>query len=147
MGDTGSLVLGFVVAVLCVRLIQVNPQESQLIKHSPVFVLSVVLIPVFDTVRVFLIRLWRGTSPFTPDKNHIHHLLTNNGWSHSFTSKMICAAHALVLVLGYFLKDIPLLAGLGILIAFMLLVVYIFQRLRIPEPVKSLTMDSQSIQG
>ena len=147
MGDTGSLVLGFVVAVLCVRLIQVNPQESQLIRHSPVFVLSVVLIPVFDTVRVFLIRLWQGTSPFTPDKNHIHHLLTNNGWSHSFTSKMICAAHALVLVLGYFLKDLSLLAGLGILIAFMLLVIYIFQRLRVPDPVKSVTMDSQSIQG
>ena len=146
MGDTGSLVLGFVVAVLCVRLIQINPQQSRLISHSPVFVLSVVLIPVFDTVRVFLVRIWRGTSPFTPDKNHIHHLLTNNGWSHSFTSKMICAAHALVLILGYFLKDLSLLAGLAILIVFMFLVVYVFRRLRLPEP-PALTMDSSSVQS
>jgi UDP-GlcNAc:undecaprenyl-phosphate/decaprenyl-phosphate GlcNAc-1-phosphate transferase len=145
MGDTGSLVLGFVISVLCVRLIQLNPQDSQLLKHSPVFVLSVVLIPVFDTVRVFLIRIWQGTSPFSPDKNHIHHLLTNNGWSHSFTSKMICAAHAFMLVLGYFLKDVTLFAGFGILVGCMLMIIYIFQRLRPPHDSKQVSLDSPSL--
>ncbi|MGZ8545698.1 MAG: glycosyltransferase family 4 protein, partial [Flavisolibacter sp.] len=116
MGDTGSLVLGFVISVLCIRLIQLNTSTTQaVIPHVPIFALSVVAIPVFDTLRVFAIRIWQGRSPFSPDKNHIHHLLTCNGWSHSFTSKIICAVHAMILVLGYFLKNASQLAGLGIL--------------------------------
>ena len=77
MGDTGSLVLGFVIAVLCIRLIEVNQFVSNpVLPHAPVFVLGIVLIPVFDTVRVFATRIWMGKSPFSPDKTHIHHLLT-----------------------------------------------------------------------
>ncbi|RZM01315.1 MAG: undecaprenyl/decaprenyl-phosphate alpha-N-acetylglucosaminyl 1-phosphate transferase, partial [Pedobacter sp.] len=61
MGDTGSLVLGFVIAVLCIRLLQVNAVNvNPVISHTPVFVLGVVLIPVFDTLRVFAMRMWRG---------------------------------------------------------------------------------------
>ena len=135
MGDTGSLVLGFVVAVLCVKLIQINVQiPHRLLPHVPVFALSVVAIPVFDTLRVFALRTWQGHSPFTPDKNHIHHVLTNNGWSHSFTAKIICGVHALVLILGYFLKGVPQLVGLAILLVLMLLMVLIFQRMKYPEP-------------
>src|SRR5688572_15358977 len=94
MGDTGSLVLGFVTAVLTVRLIQSNTTGNFLmLRHAPVFAFSLVLIPVFDTLRVFSVRIWRGRSPFAADKNHIHHLLTINGWSHSHTSKIICGVH------------------------------------------------------
>src|ERR1700712_3329637 len=71
MGDTGSLVLGFVISVLCVKLIELNTgHHVPILPHAPVFVLSIVVIPVFDTLRVFAIRLWSGKSPFTPDKSH-----------------------------------------------------------------------------
>jgi UDP-GlcNAc:undecaprenyl-phosphate/decaprenyl-phosphate GlcNAc-1-phosphate transferase len=145
MGDTGSLVLGFVIAVLSVRLIQINPIESELLKHSPVFVLSIVFIPVFDTIRVFMLRIWQGRSPFSPDKNHIHHLLTNNGWSHSFTAKIICTLHASMLLTGYFLKYLDLHAGILVLSVIMLVSVYIFQRLRIPQKPKAVSLDASSI--
>jgi hypothetical protein len=101
--------------------------------HAPVFVLSIVAIPVFDTLRVFSIRIWQGKSPFTPDKNHIHHLLTNNGWSHSFTAKLICTVHALILVLGYFLKNMNQVGGLICLLLVMLVTVFVFQRIRVPQ--------------
>jgi UDP-GlcNAc:undecaprenyl-phosphate GlcNAc-1-phosphate transferase len=144
MGDTGSLVLGFVISVLCIRLIQLNTAiTSPVISHAPVFGLSIVAIPVFDTLRVFALRIWSGGSPFTADKNHIHHLLTNNGWSHSFAAKLICGVHAVVLVIGYFLKNLPQLAGLGILLAVMLLTVWIFQRLRVREPSKDVSISGQ----
>ncbi|HEY0354958.1 MAG TPA: MraY family glycosyltransferase, partial [Flavisolibacter sp.] len=134
MGDTGSLVLGFVISVLCIRLIQLNTGTTQpVLPHVPVFALSVVAIPVFDTLRVFALRIWQGISPFSPDKNHIHHLLTTNGWSHSFTSKLICGVHAVILSLGYFLKDIPQIGGLVILCLMMLLMVLFFQRLKVPQ--------------
>jgi UDP-GlcNAc:undecaprenyl-phosphate GlcNAc-1-phosphate transferase len=134
MGDTGSLVLGFVISVLCIRLIQLNTGiPSPIIPHVPVFTMSIVLIPVFDTLRVFTLRIWSGRSPFSPDKNHIHHLLTNNGWSHSFTSKMICGVHALVLIVGYLLKDLPQFVGFSILLLIMLATVVIFQKIKMPE--------------
>lgn len=131
MGDTGSLVLGFAVSVLCIRFLQVNAVASSALPHGPVFVLGIVLIPVFDTLRVFSLRLLKGKSPFNPDKTHIHHLLTSNGWSHSFTAKLICAVHGFILVLAYFLKSLPQEAGLIILLVCMLAIAFIFKRLKL----------------
>jgi UDP-GlcNAc:undecaprenyl-phosphate/decaprenyl-phosphate GlcNAc-1-phosphate transferase len=143
MGDTGSLVLGFVTAVLCIKLIQLNIDiKTPVLPHAPVFALSVVTIPVFDTLRVFALRIWSGKSPFSPDKNHIHHLLTNNGWSHSFAAKLLCGVHAIVLVLGYFLKEISQIAGLFILFLIMLITVFVFQRVRVPAPARKIEISA-----
>jgi UDP-N-acetylmuramyl pentapeptide phosphotransferase/UDP-N-acetylglucosamine-1-phosphate transferase len=107
MGDTGSLVLGFVVAIMCIRLIQVNNSlPGPVVPHAPIFTLGIVLIPVFDAIRVFSIRMWKGKSPFSPDKTHIHHLLTNSGFSHGFAAKLICTIHAFILMEVYWLKDL-----------------------------------------
>jgi len=146
MGDTGSLVLGFVISVLCIKLIQINTgMKFAILPHVPVFALSVVMIPVFDTLRVFALRIWSGRSPFSPDKNHVHHLLTNNGWSHSFAAKLLCGVHAVVLVLGYFLKDVSQLTGLIILIFVMLITVLIFQKLKVPESGKNIATSTSDI--
>jgi UDP-N-acetylmuramyl pentapeptide phosphotransferase/UDP-N-acetylglucosamine-1-phosphate transferase len=143
MGDTGSLVLGFVISVLCIKLIQLNTDvKLSFLPHAPVFVLSIVMIPVFDTLRVFALRIWSGRSPFSPDKNHIHHLLTNNGWSHSFAAKLLCGVHALVLILGYFLKDVIQIGALVILILVMFITILVFQRLKISPRNKKLALTS-----
>jgi len=98
MGDTGSLLLGFVAAVLCIRLMQVSHYTAAPVwPHATVFVLGIVLIPVFDTIRVFTIRIWKGKSPFEAEKTHIHHLLTNQGFSHGFAARLICFLHGFVL--------------------------------------------------
>lgn len=123
MGDTGSLVLGFVIAVLCVRLMQVNIHASSpILSHAPIFVLGVVMIPVFDTIRVFSIRIWRGKSPFMADRTHIHHLLTNAGVGHAVAVRIICFCHALILLQVYLLRDIRPEFALIFLIVFMMLV-------------------------
>jgi UDP-N-acetylmuramyl pentapeptide phosphotransferase/UDP-N-acetylglucosamine-1-phosphate transferase len=133
MGDTGSLVLGFVVSVLCIKLLQINTAAKQpIIPHAPVFVLGIVLIPVFDTMRVISLRIWQGKSPFSPDKTHIHHLLTTNGWSHSFTAKLICIVHGGVLILSYFLKNVSQELGVAILLLAMFLVAFVFKRIKVP---------------
>jgi UDP-N-acetylmuramyl pentapeptide phosphotransferase/UDP-N-acetylglucosamine-1-phosphate transferase len=141
MGDTGSLVLGFVISVLCIKLIQLNIGISQpILPHAPIFALSVVMIPVFDTLRVFALRIWSGRSPFSPDKNHIHHLLTNNGWSHSIAAKLLSGVHAIVLIAGYFLKNVPQIMGLIILIFLMIATIFTFQRVRAIESKKKSTV-------
>jgi len=145
MGDTGSLVLGFVISVLCIKLLQLSSTfSSSILPHGPVLVLAIVLVPVFDTLRVFSLRIWNGKSPFAPDKTHIHHLLTNNGWSHSFTSKLICTMHGCLLVLAYFLKSLPQEAGLAILLLSMFLIVFLFKLLKMPQRSGVLQMQSFS---
>ncbi len=130
MGDTGSLILGFVVAVLCIRLLQVNVfSPNSVIPHAPVFVLGIVFIPVFDTIRVFATRIWKGKSPFVADKTHIHHLLTNQGFSHGFAAKMICFIHGFILIEVYWLRALQPELILAILLAFMLLVTVLLKNL------------------
>jgi UDP-GlcNAc:undecaprenyl-phosphate GlcNAc-1-phosphate transferase len=130
MGDTGSLVLGFVVAVLCIRLIQVNALvPNPVLPNAPVFVLGIVLIPVFDTLRVFATRIWKGNSPFVADKTHIHHLLTNQGFSHAFAAKLICFVHGFVLIEVYWLRNLKQELVLAVLVAFMILTVVLLKNL------------------
>jgi UDP-N-acetylmuramyl pentapeptide phosphotransferase/UDP-N-acetylglucosamine-1-phosphate transferase len=120
LGDTGSLVLGFTIAVLCIRLMQVNTLTA--LPHAPLFILSLVFIPVFDTIRVFATRMWKGKSPFQADRTHIHHLLTNAGFSHLFATRLICALHGFILLEVYWLKDLREELILLILVTFMFIV-------------------------
>ena len=127
MGDTGSLVLGFVVAVLCIRLMQLsNNNTNTIIAHAPVFTLGMVMIPVFDTLRVFGIRIWKGKSPFVADRTHIHHLLTNAGISHSLATRIICFVHATILIDVYAMRNVRQEWTMAFLFAFMILVTFIF---------------------
>jgi UDP-N-acetylmuramyl pentapeptide phosphotransferase/UDP-N-acetylglucosamine-1-phosphate transferase len=131
MGDTGSLILGFVVAVLCVRLMQVNGHApSAVLPHTPVFVLGLVLIPVFDTLRVFSVRIWKGQSPFVADKTHIHHLLTSRGLSHGFAARLICGIHAFILIEVYWMRGWKPELALLVLLGIMLLITALFTRIK-----------------
>ena len=141
MGDTGSLVLGFVVSVLCIRLMQVNAVAANpVLPNASTFVLGVVLIPVFDTVRVFATRIWKGKSPFVADKTHIHHLLTNQGFSHGFAAKLICFIHGFVLLEVYWLRGLKQEIVLAILVAFMLVTTVLLKNV-------GLLMKKKSVSG
>ena len=142
LGDTGSLVLGFSIAVLCIRLLQVNTLTT--LPHAPVFILGIVFIPVFDTIRVFATRIWKGKSPFVADKTHIHHLLTNSGFSHAFATRLICFIHGFILLEVYWLRDIKEEYILLILLAFMILVTAILKNLRVLLKRKTVTRLSRS---
>lgn len=76
MGDTGSLVCGFIIAVLAVRFVEVRPVQS-----SPALAMAILWVPLLDTLRVFTLRILNGSSPFAPDKNHVHHYLIRIGLS------------------------------------------------------------------
>jgi UDP-N-acetylmuramyl pentapeptide phosphotransferase/UDP-N-acetylglucosamine-1-phosphate transferase len=131
MGDTGSLLLGFVIAVLSIRLMQINVQvPGAVFPHASVFIVGIVLIPVFDTIRVFAVRLWNGKSPFLGDKTHIHHLLTNQGFSHGFAAKLICFVHGLLLMEVYFLRNMKQEWALLLLVALMVVITAVLKKLR-----------------
>ena len=86
MGDTGSLILGTVSALLAIKFIDLSyhmaPGEPVAFVNAPAVAVGVLIIPLYDTVRVFVTRILRGQSPFHADRRHIHHLLIDYGFSH-----------------------------------------------------------------
>ena len=98
MGDTGSLVGGFIVAVMAVKFIELRADAS-----APALAVAILAIPIFDTLKVFAIRLTKGKSPFSPDKNHIHHQLLAIGCSQPVALTTIVLLNlGIVLVVIYF---------------------------------------------
>jgi UDP-N-acetylmuramyl pentapeptide phosphotransferase/UDP-N-acetylglucosamine-1-phosphate transferase len=85
MGDTGSLLLGSITSVLALTFVETHHQlnnQPYAFKAAPGVVISIIILPLFDTLRVFTIRIMKGRSPFSPDRSHIHHMLIDAGLSH-----------------------------------------------------------------
>jgi UDP-GlcNAc:undecaprenyl-phosphate/decaprenyl-phosphate GlcNAc-1-phosphate transferase len=84
MGDTGSLLLGLVNAVLVIRFINTASLPGTVLQFSaaPAIGFAALFVPLMDTFRVTVLRVYWGRSPFDPDVNHIHHLLMKRGLSH-----------------------------------------------------------------
>jgi UDP-N-acetylmuramyl pentapeptide phosphotransferase/UDP-N-acetylglucosamine-1-phosphate transferase len=121
MGDTGSLVIGFVMAFLTVSFI--NYEQSALdmpyYSSAPIIAFALMFYPIADTTRIFFLRIFKyKRNPFTADRNHIHHHYTNLGYSHKRASFYIVAINFSVIVLAYLLKD------LGINIQLLCLMIY-----------------------
>lgn len=105
MGDTGALTIGFIMAVISVKALETNADlaSDHIARMScPVTAaLVVMLYPMVDTLRVFSLRLSQGRSPFSPDRNHIHHLLIRTGKSHEGSVFIIAIINILLIIFVY----------------------------------------------
>lgn len=93
MGNTGSLIIGFMLAFFAVRFVSLNASyrfEPTAFFNAPIIAIVILIIPIFDTMRVFLVRILAGRSPFSADRNHMHHILLDNGLSHIQTTAVLC---------------------------------------------------------
>jgi UDP-GlcNAc:undecaprenyl-phosphate/decaprenyl-phosphate GlcNAc-1-phosphate transferase len=88
MGDSGSLLLGLVNAILVIKFITVADSGTVIypIQSAVAVGFSILMVPLFDTLRVFSIRIFHGRSPFSPDRNHIHHMLLDRGMDHKLVT-------------------------------------------------------------
>lgn len=104
MGDTGSLLLGLVNAILVIKFITVADSATvALPMESAVAVgFSILMVPLADTVRVFAIRIFRGRSPFSPDRHHFHHLLLDRGLNHKHITLSCLLINMAFIALAYF---------------------------------------------
>ena len=92
MGDTGSLTIGLVLGLLTLKLMTADAIYTSLHfypKQLPLVLVAVLFVPILDTCRVMIIRLLRGVSMFSPDRNHIHHIIVDYGLSHRKASFLI----------------------------------------------------------
>ena len=108
MGDTGSLMLGFMLSAMAVRFLKLDSPRflNWQISDPLAFSLSVLLVPLFDTLRIILIRIYRGQSPLHPDRKHIHYRLIDTGFTHLQASGLLISFNLAMIVLAVVLQGL-----------------------------------------
>jgi len=137
MGDSGSLVVGAIICVLAISVINlpelINGKTLTNIVvpnwlasvNKPVLVMSILVYPLIDTIRVFTIRAIKGTSPFLADRNHIHHRLIALGLNHAKAVLILYLYNIIVVLAIVFInpKDPTLSLIAAVSIAFTLMAI------------------------
>jgi UDP-GlcNAc:undecaprenyl-phosphate/decaprenyl-phosphate GlcNAc-1-phosphate transferase len=134
MGDAGSQLLGFTIGVLSIRATQ--SLASQVSSAIPILLLA---IPILDTLSVMVQRVGEGRSPFSPDKNHIHHKLLALGLGHHEAVMVIYAMQGTLFIAAYLLRyesDLIILAFVSAFFALAITVLQVAARSgpRVPSP-------------
>ena len=123
MGDTGSQFLGYVVAALA---IMVSQGESSAV--SPAIPLMILGLPILDTLTVMAIRIKEGRSPFSPDKNHLHHQLMSLGFKHFEAVGVIYIIQVVLITSTYLMRfesDLLILASYCLLCVSIVTMLYL----------------------
>ena len=106
MGDTGSQLIGFTMAITGFKLMQINGYTPGFSLNSPaIFVFSVMIIPIYDTMRIIIIRVFKGASPMTADANHIHHFLLRLGMRHSKIAIYLSFFNVLIILASLYINS------------------------------------------
>ena len=139
MGDTGSLLIGLVNSILVVKFINVASSTAAIfpVQSAPAIGFAILMIPLFDTLRVFGLRILDRRSPFSPDRTHVHHFLLDLGLSHRWVTFTCVAVNMSFIAMAYFLRDLGTTTLLGILLisAFAFIGIIYFSR---PKPRKAI---------
>jgi len=126
MGDTGSLIVGFLLSFFSVKYIAFNSDfiyNPNLGNDSPILVILILIIPLFDTLRVFILRLIEGNSPFKGDRKHMHHILIDLKLSHGQATFSLIFCN-IILVALFFVFRYHLAINLLLLILFLCFLIY-----------------------
>jgi UDP-N-acetylmuramyl pentapeptide phosphotransferase/UDP-N-acetylglucosamine-1-phosphate transferase len=108
MGDSGSMIFGFIIAVVAVRFIDTSESSNASLFHSssPVLTLAILFFPLLDTLRIFFIRIVvHKKSPFAADNNHLHHRFLSCGFSHKQTTITIVLTNIVLIFVAYFSRN------------------------------------------
>jgi len=107
MGDTGSLIVGFLLSFFAVKYIVLNSAylyNPQLGNDAPILAMLILILPLFDTLRMFIIRLLAKKSPFEGDRNHLHHIIIDQGISHMAATAWLVGSNCLLLAVYLYFK-------------------------------------------
>lgn len=119
MGDSGSLTVGFLLAIFAIFFIESNSPNSpdSIIKltSSPGIAIAILIVPLYDTLRVFILRASKKRSVFRADKNHLHHWLIKIGLNHKEVSLTLTGVNILFILIAFAIKDNPAYVVLGVI--------------------------------
>jgi hypothetical protein len=95
--------VGTICAILAIQFIEINKElrdSTYAFKAVPSVAIAVLILPLFDTLRVFTMRILRGRSPMHADRNHIHHLLLDSGLSHMQATALLVVVNIAFILLA-----------------------------------------------
>ncbi len=133
MGDTGSLLLGIVCSVLAIKFIEINRVNS-FVSSGPAVAVGIMMVPLFDTLRVMTIRIMNRKSPFSPDKNHLHHVLLKRGMSHLKVSLTLIIVNIAFILFAF---NSGIVGGgklMVVLLVMALFIFYSFEKIKFKKP-------------
>jgi UDP-GlcNAc:undecaprenyl-phosphate GlcNAc-1-phosphate transferase len=127
MGDAGSLMFGFLLPAWGIRLLEQNQVASVLpVSTVLILVFGSMLVPVFDSLRVYAGRIRRGQSPLQADQTHLHHLMLLMGWNHRQAAAAIHLLHLFLMASGVVLIQwLPVTTVMLIQVAFFALACFV----------------------
>lgn len=112
MGDTGSMILGFLLAFTAICFIDIFIDKKlpeiprYYLQSAPAIAMAILILPIIDTLNVFMIRICKGKSPLVADKNHIHHSLLKLGLTHRRSTAYILMYYLFIVSVAYFFRHI-----------------------------------------
>jgi UDP-GlcNAc:undecaprenyl-phosphate GlcNAc-1-phosphate transferase len=118
MGDTGSLILGLLLAIFTIKYNEFSiTGNSDLSQNSPAYSFAIIAVPLFDMVRVFGTRIIKKKSPFAPDMIHIHHKLLRLDLTHLKATLIIAGANLLLIGMAFIVRSGNVYILIGMLIS------------------------------
>lgn len=109
MGDAGAYTIGLMAAVLIMRFVELNIFSAAepsgdytvpVVQSAPAVAVAILIIPVFDTLRVFIMRIAAGKSPFLADRRHLHHRLLDIGMDHTQATVTLAAVNIFMIAIA-----------------------------------------------
>ena len=134
MGNVGSLVIGFILAVFSTMVLSTGFSNTYFLSNKPVYILALFAFPFLDTIRVIILRVISGKSPFLADKNHFHHKFLEAGFSHIKSTLFIISYCLIIIIFSFLLFDTNILKHfiltLVLSIVFLLLIIWFLSKLK-----------------
>ena len=120
MGDTGSLVVGMILSILAINCIKYGlvSENYSYPNIGPLLAISFLSVPLFDSLRVFIVRVIKGNGPLTAARDHVHHSLIDLGAGHKYTSLILYVVSVIIILLTYSLVRLNINISIAILALF-----------------------------
>ncbi|CAN5828516.1 MraY family glycosyltransferase [soil metagenome] len=138
MGDTGSLLIGLINSIMVIKFIDIagNSGMAFPLEASPALGVAVLIVPLFDTLRVFGLRILHRRSPFSPDRTHVHHYLLDLGFSHKQVTFLCVGTNICFIALAIAFRGLgsTLLMALIMSIASVLIAIIYYKRNKLKYP-------------
>ena len=108
MGDTGSLVIGFTLAVFAIRFNYLEAEGLSVVKlkSTPAISVAILIVPLWDTLRIILVRLRNHQRPYVADRRHVHHMMLRAGFSHKESTLYISLFNISLVTLVFLLDSL-----------------------------------------
>ncbi len=127
LGDSGSLIIGFIMGILVCKFLKLDLeiQGKNAIPSAPTVAVGILIIPLFDSLRVFILRISQGKSPFVADRQHIHHRLLQLGLSHLQATLVLTFVNLFFIILSFILREMGIILLATVILGLACLMTYI----------------------